>query len=697
MKKYILLVALLLIVPITQAAFDYDLSTDLPANFSFYDAEPTFYHANISTLSKHASSDTWMARLVAAGAASPQGVTFVSVSEPMRYNIVTNSTPVHPISSWTGSYPPYIPDRVDYPLENRTAQSCQNYAFCYTDADGKLVSTGENNVWIVNPYSKTYYEIYDPYKLTTTWGTTPDVNKWSAVQARVYTNTNYTLYHTYGSSQWGLPILPLVLTRRDLTQSGEIDHPMVGLVPLCLNQKIWPAWVAGPSAAGTIPAGSWLRLKSSFNINAYTTNEYNRKVLRAMQKHGIIITDNSGSTPHSDIGVWSESGVRSYLDLQLYGQFNYALEASDFEIIDPSPMKANGDNSMLIKSTYLDTTPKPEDPTYPTDPYAGYIPANLSGIAPVTVQFTDISYDNPNNVTYWIWSFNDVVGNNTWIEFSYDENPSYTFTTAGNYSVNLTAGNEYGYNITPFSAFVNVSANNVTPPLAAMAIDTAPRSGTAPLTVYFIDGSWHTPTSWNWSFGDGNYSSDQDPVHTYVTSGVYSIILQACNAGGCDATTVWNAIYVTAPTATPTPTPTPTATTTPTGTATPTPTPTTAVPTATPTPIPTTSGGPQIQNWSSLTSSGIDMTVNNINGADVWAVYGQNSGKYAWASSNATATGGWATVQIQGGALLGNRLYYAKACDSTGCGNEISFTTVTVTAAPQTTFGNVYKNITGMR
>lgn len=91
------------------------------------------------------------------------------------------------------------------------------------------------------------------------------------------------------------------------------------------------------------------------------------------------------------------------------------------------------------------------------------------------------------------------------------------------------------------------------------------------------------------------------------------------------------------------------------------------------------------------------MTVNNINGADVWAVYGQNSGKYAWASSNATATGGWATVQIQGGALLGNRLYYAKACDSTGCGNEISFTTVTVTAAPQTTFGNVYKNITGMR
>ena len=40
-------------------------------------------------------------------------------------------------------------------------------------------------------------------------------------------------------------------------------------------------------------------------------------------------------------------------------------------------------------------------------------------------------------------------------------------------------------------------------------------SGTSPLTVQFTDTSTKLPTSWNWSFGDGNYSTLQNPV-TYL-------------------------------------------------------------------------------------------------------------------------------------------------------------------------------------
>jgi PKD repeat protein len=528
MKKYLILIALLILsVSGVQAVYVYDSSTDLPANFTFYDAAPTYFRANISTLPVHANSATWIGKLVTkASTIAPYYVSYVYVSAPHRYNIVTNSTPDYPISTWLrGS--PYIHDYVDYPLQNRTGQSCQDSR--YTVVDGKYICTGENNVWIVNPYSKTYYEVYDSYMLASSWGTTPDIFKWSATQGRMYTNTNYTLYNTYSSSQYGNAIFPLLLTKRDLTQSGEIDHPMVGLVPWCLPEKIWPARVAGAGtiSTGSVPSGAWLRLKSSFDINAYTTNEYTRKLLRGLKTHGMIITDNSGST-HGEIGLWGESGIITYLGSST---LPVSLEASDFEIIDPTNMIISQD-TMLIKSTYFDTAPKPEDPYFPTDPYAGYVPSNLSGIMPVTVQFTDISYDNPNNVTYWIWSFNNVTGNNTWIEFSYDENPLYTFTAAGNYTVNLTAGNAYGYNITPFTAFVNVSANLVTPPDAFF--DASPRSGPSPLIVYFNDLSSSTPTSWNWSFGDGNYSNYQDPAHTYNSTGTFDVSLTACNAGGCD-------------------------------------------------------------------------------------------------------------------------------------------------------------------
>jgi PKD repeat protein len=59
-----------------------------------------------------------------------------------------------------------------------------------------------------------------------------------------------------------------------------------------------------------------------------------------------------------------------------------------------------------------------------------------------------------------------------------------------------------------------------------------PRSGTVPLTVTFTDWSTHSPTSWNWSFGDGNYSTLQSPVYTYRQGGVYTVSLTVTNAQG---------------------------------------------------------------------------------------------------------------------------------------------------------------------
>ena len=75
----------------------------------------------------------------------------------------------------------------------------------------------------------------------------------------------------------------------------------------------------------------------------------------------------------------------------------------------------------------------------------------------------------------------------------------------------------------------------------------SPTSGTAPLTVSFIDTSSGPPTSWAWTFGDGGTSTAQSPSHVYNTAGTYSISLQVANSLGNNTLTKTNYISVAAP------------------------------------------------------------------------------------------------------------------------------------------------------
>ena len=58
----------------------------------------------------------------------------------------------------------------------------------------------------------------------------------------------------------------------------------------------------------------------------------------------------------------------------------------------------------------------------------------------------------------------------------------------------------------------------------------------APLTVQFEDMSANSPTSWLWSFGDGNSSTSQNPSHTYMSAGTYTVTLTATNTAGSNTT-----------------------------------------------------------------------------------------------------------------------------------------------------------------
>jgi parallel beta-helix repeat protein len=59
-------------------------------------------------------------------------------------------------------------------------------------------------------------------------------------------------------------------------------------------------------------------------------------------------------------------------------------------------------------------------------------------------------------------------------------------------------------------------------------------SGTAPLTVGFIDNSSGDPISWEWSFGDGATSTEQNPIHVFEDQGIYTVTLVVDNGSTTD-------------------------------------------------------------------------------------------------------------------------------------------------------------------
>lgn len=57
------------------------------------------------------------------------------------------------------------------------------------------------------------------------------------------------------------------------------------------------------------------------------------------------------------------------------------------------------------------------------------------------------------------------------------------------------------------------------------------------LPVQFMDQSLNAIT-WNWSFGDGNFSTDLNPVHTFAQDGTYPVMLVISSLGECQDTMI---------------------------------------------------------------------------------------------------------------------------------------------------------------
>ncbi|AKB37164.1 cell surface protein [Methanosarcina siciliae C2J] len=162
----------------------------------------------------------------------------------------------------------------------------------------------------------------------------------------------------------------------------------------------------------------------------------------------------------------------------------------------------------------------------PVPPVADFAVDITNGNAPLTVNFTDASNGT---VSSWAWDFN-----NDGTVDSTEQNPSYTYESAGTYTVNLTVTNDVGSDSEVKTDYITVSESSTLEPEPVAEFTADVTGGTAPLTVNFTDQSTGTPTSWLWDFGDGANSTEQNPSHTYSAAGNYTVNLTVENAAGTD-------------------------------------------------------------------------------------------------------------------------------------------------------------------
>lgn len=146
---------------------------------------------------------------------------------------------------------------------------------------------------------------------------------------------------------------------------------------------------------------------------------------------------------------------------------------------------------------------------------------------PKAFQFNDLSLKSP---TTWDWSWGDGLPNSS------SQNPFHIFPNYDTtYTVSLTASNVYGSDTS--RAFVYSGTGPINVPYAnfSWTVDSFDYK-----EINFLDLSLNTPTSWDWTWGDGSaVGTTQNPSHIYDNyDTTYAVTLNVSNLAGTDGTTI---------------------------------------------------------------------------------------------------------------------------------------------------------------
>ena len=197
----------------------------------------------------------------------------------------------------------------------------------------------------------------------------------------------------------------------------------------------------------------------------------------------------------------------------------------------PNPSHTyNSTGNYTVKLTYTTSDGCSEVVTYSNavragqKPTASFTTSPTDACASTPIRFSDKSIGN---ITDWFWQFGDGLSDTA-------RNPTHLYNDTGYFSIRLIAGNNGCLDTMYVPQMIHIN-----PPIAKFSVSvTCADPYRYSFTNYSIGA-----TSWTWDFGDGNTSTDKDPVHIYAVKGNYTVRLTVTN-GSCTHVAAYSAEIV---------------------------------------------------------------------------------------------------------------------------------------------------------
>lgn len=147
-------------------------------------------------------------------------------------------------------------------------------------------------------------------------------------------------------------------------------------------------------------------------------------------------------------------------------------------------------------------------------PIAQFTAAEVYGIAPIQINFV---YTGGSVISSCTWEFGDGSS-------STEINPSHLYDSPGVYTVTLTVINDAGYNTITKENFITIETYAGLPQSQFVYFNSD--LDQLPIRVQFSDESLGSGLKeFSWDFGDGEISTERNPIHEYNNYNNYTVTL----------------------------------------------------------------------------------------------------------------------------------------------------------------------------
>lgn len=291
--------------------------------------------------------------------------------------------------------------------------------------------------------------------------------------------------------------------------------------------------------------------RTSIVIGSFAAGSRYRFVVTATNSAGESLPSNSvaitieGAQPKASFAVRPLTGVAGLTQFQFTDQSSGPVASREWDfgdgtvsqLSDPSHVFTTAGSrnvKLTVRSSAggVSTTTRKVIVSSPAEPPRaafGFTPS-----APTQIDEVEFLDESTGHVESWYWQFGDDTS-------STEQNPKKRYSIPGTYAVTLVVSRNSEQSIA--TRTLTVAGSGSGSQTVSAAFELADAIAIAGRPIRFFDRSSGQPNSWYWQFGDGIFSTQQNPSHSYREAGLYSLVFRAGNQASSSATSRTIRVY----------------------------------------------------------------------------------------------------------------------------------------------------------